>query len=171
MELWKSFVKRQEQGKLSEVVIKASTRKGRMPGICRTPSHTVKRESATYWAVQWSWFARVNALCKLLCKKLWEVAASLPGWFLSRRCFMLCVTMEAEPRIAKQYKCHHCCSCKNYRGKGMEGGEKSVFASFWGWPKDRNLVEKNAFWGILSTSNKLLLVARHILTTGLQKCL
>ena len=32
--------------------------------------------------------------------------------------------MEVEPRIAKQYKCHHCCSCKNYLGKGMEGGEK-----------------------------------------------
>ena len=38
-----------------------------------------------------------------------------------------CVELEVEPRIAKQYKCHHCCSCKNYRGKGMEGGKKSVF--------------------------------------------
>ena len=53
-----------------------------------------------------------------------EVAASLPGRFLSRRCFMLCITMEVEPRIVKQYKCHHCCSCKNFRGKGMEGGKK-----------------------------------------------
>ena len=31
--------------------------------------------------------------------------------------------MEVEPRIAKQYKCHHCRTCKNYVGKGMEGGE------------------------------------------------
>ena len=77
-----------------------------------------------YWAVPWSWFAQVNALCNLSRKKLWEVTASFPGWFLSRRCFMLCVTMEVEPRIAKQYKCHHCCSCKNYRGKGMDGGKK-----------------------------------------------
>ena len=46
------------------------------------------------------------------------------GWFLSRRCFMLCITMEAEPRIAKQYKCQHCCSCKNCQGKAMEGGKK-----------------------------------------------
>ena len=31
----------------------------------------------------------------------------------------------------------------------MEGGENSVFASFFGWPEDREFVEKNAFWGIL----------------------
>ena len=62
----------------------------------------------SYWAVQWSWFAQMNALCNLLCKKAREVAVSLLGWFLSRCCFMLYITMEAEPRIAKQYKCHHC---------------------------------------------------------------
>ena len=76
--------------------------------------------------VQWSWFARVNALRNLSRKSSREVAASLPRRFLSRRCFTLCITMEVEPRIAKQYKCHHCCSCKNYREKGMEGG-KNVF--------------------------------------------
>ena len=77
-----------------------------------------------YWAVQWSLFAQVNALCNLSRKKLREVAVSLPGRFLSRHCFTLCITMELEPRSAKQYKCHHCCSCKNYRGKGMEGEKK-----------------------------------------------
>ena len=44
---------------------------------------------------------------------------SLPGRFLSRHCYM-----EVEPRTAKQYECHHCCSCKNYQGKEMEGGKK-----------------------------------------------
>ena len=63
-------------------------------------------------------------------KKSQEAAVSFPGRFLCRRCFMLCITMEAEPRIAKQFKCHQCCSCKNYQGKGMEGGKKSVFVSF-----------------------------------------
>ena len=82
------------------------------------------------WAVQWSWFARVNALCNLSCKKLREVTASLLGWFLSRHCFTLCITIEIEPRIAKQYKCHHCCSCKNYQGKGMEGGKKCLCIVF-----------------------------------------
>ena len=53
-----------------------------------------------------------------------EVAASLLGRFLCRRCFTLRITMEVEPRIVNQYKCHHCCSCKNFWGKGMEGGEK-----------------------------------------------
>ena len=72
----------------------------------------------------------MNALCNLSRKKLREVAASLLGRFLSRCCFTLCITMEAEPRIAKQYKCHHCCSCKNYRGKGMEGG-KNNGVIFW----------------------------------------
>ena len=52
----------------------------------------------------------------------------------------------------------------------MEGGEKKgVFASFFGWPEDRELVEKMCFGAPYSTSNKLLLVARHIMTTGLQK--
>ena len=81
-----------------------------------------------YWAIQRTWIARVNALCNLSAKKSREVA--LPGRFLSRRCFTLCITMEVEPRIAKQYKCHHCCSCKNYRGKGMEGENKVALHCF-----------------------------------------
>ena len=83
-----------------------------------------------YWAVQWSWFARVNALCNLSCKKSGEVTASLLGRFLSRHCFTLCITVEVEPRIAKQYKWQHCCSCKNYQGKGMEGGKKVALCCF-----------------------------------------
>ena len=83
-----------------------------------------------YWAVQWSWFARVNALCNLSRKMSREVAASLPGWFLRRRCFSLCITMEVESRIAKQYKCHHCCNCKYCQGKGMEGGKKVTLRNF-----------------------------------------
>ena len=70
------------------------------------------------------------SLSNLSHKKSREVAASLPGRFLSRHCFMLCITMEVEPRIAKQYKCHRCCSCKNYRGKGMEGGKKVSLCRF-----------------------------------------
>ena len=84
----------------------------------------VSKTGGAYWAVQWSWFAWVNALCNILCKKSWETAASLLGRFLSGRCFTLCITMEVEPKTAKQYKCHHCCSCKKYQGKGMEGGKK-----------------------------------------------
>ena len=122
-----------------------------------------------YWAVQWSWFAQVNALCNLSCKMSQEVAASLPGRFLSR-CFFTICTMEVELRIVKQNKCHQCCSCKNYQGRGWRV-EKSVFASFFCWPEDCEFVEKMCFGASYSTSNKLLLVARHILITGLQKCL
>ena len=118
-----------------------------------------------------SWFARVNALCNLSRKKLREVAASPPGRFLSRHCFTLCTTMKVEPRTAKQYKCHHCCSCKNYRGKGMEGGKKVSLRRFLTDQKIASSWKKMRFGASYSTSNKLLLVVRHILTTGLQKCL
>ena len=52
--------------------------------------------SSVYWAVQWSWFARVNALCNLSHKKSREVAASLPvgGKKVSLRRY-----------LAKQKKC------------------------------------------------------------------
>ena len=97
----------------------------------------------------------MNAICNLSRKKSREVAASLPGRFLSRRCFTLCITMKVEHRIAKQYNCHHCCSCKNYRGKGLEcGGKVSLrrfladqkIASSWRRKKGE---KKKAFWGIL----------------------
>jgi len=38
--------------------------------------------------------------------------------------------MEVEPKIVKQYKRTHCCSCKNYQGKGMEGGKKVSLCHF-----------------------------------------
>ena len=94
------------------------------------------------WAVQWSWSAWVNALCHLSCKKSQEVTASLLGQFLSRHCFMLCITMKVEPRIAKHYKCHHCSICKNYQGKGMEGGKKCLGIICFGWPEDHKFMEK-----------------------------
>ena len=72
----------------------------------------------------------MNVLCNLSRKKSREVATSLPGRFLSRRCFTLCITVEVEPGIAKQYKCQYCCSCKNYRGKGRDGGKKVSLCRF-----------------------------------------
>ena len=43
---------------------------------------------------------------------------------------MLCTTVEVESRIAKQYKWQYCCSCKNYCGKGVEGGKKVSLRRF-----------------------------------------
>ena len=75
---------------------------------------------------------------------------------------MLSITMEVEPRIAKQYKCQHCCSCKNCGGKGMEGGKKGGFVLFFGGPEDSEFMRKKRSLGAsFSTSNKLLRVARH----------
>ena len=53
----------------------------------------------------------------------------------------------------------------------MAGGKKSVFASFFGWPEDLKFVEKMHFGASYGTSNKLLVIARYIMTMGLQKCL
>ena len=92
--------------------------------------HFSTEPTIAIWAVQWSQFAWRNALCNLSHKKSRVVPASLPGQFLSRRCFTLCLTMEAESRTAKQYKCHHCCKCKNYWGKGTEGGKKVFLCHF-----------------------------------------
>ena len=140
----------------------------------RTAAAKVNSQSlqSMYWVVQWSWFARVNALCNLSCKKLWQVSASPPGQFLSRHCFMLCITMKVECKIVKQYKCYHCCSCKNHREKEWRVGKKVPLPRFLADQNTANLWEKKwCFGASYSMSNRLLLVARHILTTGLQKCL
>ena len=113
-----------------------------------------------YWAIQRISIARVNALCNLSRKKSREVAAHFRADFwvgVASRCVLY--TVEVEPRIAKQYKCQYCCSCKNYRGKGMEGGKKSVFASFF-WLTRRSRVrrKKMRFGASYSTSNELLLM-------------
>ena len=71
-----------------------------------------------------------------------EIAVSFPGQFRSRRCIMLCITVEVEPRIVQQYKWHHCCSCKKYWGNETEDGEKRIFAPFFGWPEDHDFMEK-----------------------------
>ena len=105
----------------------------------------------------------MNALCNISCNKSREVAASLLDRFLSRRCFTLCITMKAEPRIAKQHKCHYCCSCKNYWGKGMEGGKKVSLRHFRADQKIMSSWKKMCFGASYSMSNKLLLVARYTL--------
>ena len=84
-----------------------------------------KRRLQCYWAIQRSWFARVNAHCNLSRKKSREVAAHFRA-----DCFMLCITAEVEHKIAMLYKCQYCCSCKNYRGKGMVGGKNASLRRF-----------------------------------------
>ena len=87
---------------------------------------------------------------------------SLHGRFPSRRWLTLRVTMEAEPRIGKLYKCHHCCICKNYRGKVMKSDKKCLHC-FSADQKVASACKKMHFGASYSTSNKSLLVARHIL--------
>ena len=78
---------------------------------------------------------------------------SLPGQFLSRCWFTLCITMEAELRIAKQDQCHHCCNCKNIGLKITREGwcrveKKGLYIVFW-LTKKLQVCGKNAVWGII----------------------
>ena len=90
---------------------------------------------------------------------------------------MLCVTVEDEPRIAKQYESHYYCVCKNNMGKVMEDGKKVSKLHYFSADQEIMGVTKKIFFGAAySTSNKFLLFARHSKiklkkTTGLQKCL
>ena len=123
-----------------------------------------------YWAVQWSWFAWVNALCNLSRKKLWEVAASLSGWFLCRCCFMLRVIQwELNLELWSSTNATTVAVAKITWERGWRVEKK--FCIVFGWAEGRKFMRKMRFGASYSTRNKLLLVARHILTTGLQKCL
>ena len=90
--------------------------------------------------------------------------------FLSRCWLALCVTMQAEPRIVKQYICHCCCTCKNYRGKVAQDEKRLLCIVFQLTRRSQICGKKAYFWAAYSTSSKFLLVVRHTLTTGLQKC-
>ena len=85
----------------------------------------------------------------------------------------MCITMEVGPRIAKP----PLLQLQNLPDKG-DGGWKKVSVSFllllffcfvFCRSEDREFVEKMCFGASYSTSNKLLLVFRQILTMGLQK--
>ena len=102
-----------------------------------------------YWAVQQSWSSWENALRNLLHKKLQKVTAATSGG----PCFMLCITMEVESRIMKQYKCQYCCICKKHREKVME---KHLFIIFW-LTRSLWVSVKKCFLASCSTNNKLLL--------------
>ena len=110
---------------------------------------------SVYWAHNWMW---LNCWCwqmltghlpvQVSCQFIEHTTTKMNilqmlAWCLAERryrqwcrcCFMLCITMEVEPRIVKQYKCPHCCSCKNYQ-------EKVIFALIFGWPEDCEIMEK-----------------------------
>ena len=80
---------------------------------------------------------------------------------------MLCITVEVEHRIEKKEKKKK----KKTAGKGMEGGKKVFCVVFWLTRRSRVRRRKMRFGASYSTSNKLLLIARRIMNTGLQKCL
>ena len=83
-------------------------------------------------------------------------------------------TMEAEPRIAKQDKCHHCCSCKKLPGKGdVWWGKKGALRRFWADQKIASSWEKEnrSVWGHPIARATRYCLLPDILTTSLQKSL
>ena len=77
--------------------------------------------------------------------------------------------MEVEPRIAKQYTV---AVAKIIGERGWRVGKKeSLCVVFLADQKIASSWKKYVLGPSYSRSNKLLLVARHILTAGLQTCL
>ena len=76
----------------------------------------------------------------------------LPGWFLSRHWFTLCVTMEVEPRIAMLLllllllQLLLLLHLQVLEGKCDRGCKKVSWHNFFSWPGDCECVEKNAFF-------------------------
>ena len=106
------------------------------------------------WAVQWGWFARVNALCNLSRKKSREVAASLPGRSLSRRCFTLCITMEVKsnPELRGNTNATTVAVAKITGERGWRVQKQCLYVVVLADQKKASSRGKNAFWGILSTA-------------------
>ena len=111
------------------------------------PANLFIRQTMTHGSETVLLGGSVKLVCTSECKKSREVAASLPDQFLSRRCFTLCITMDAEPRIAKQYKCHHCRNCKKNTGKrGKRVEKKCLCVVFWLTRRSR-VRGKKSVWG------------------------
>ena len=60
---------------------------------------------------------------------------------------MLCITVEDEPRIAKQYESHYYCVCKNNMGKVMEDGKKVSKLHYFSADQEIMGVTKKSFLG------------------------
>ena len=136
-----------------------------------TPPSFYSVDQCLLLGVQWSCLHEWMPFENISRKKSREVAASLPGRFLSRRCFTLCITMEVNLGLRKQYKRYHCWVAKITEERGWRMGEKCLCVVFLAGQKIASSWKKMRFGASYSTSNRLLLVAIHILTTGLQKCL
>ena len=100
-----------------------------------------------YWVVQWSCFARV-------CAQEVERGRSITSGMISEYALLHAVYNNGS-------------SIKNWEAVQKMTGEVSLCRFL----ADQicEFVEENAFGASYSTSNKLLLVARHILTTDPQK--
>ena len=106
------------------------------------------QNKALCWASQWSWFAWVR--CNLLRKKSWEVAASLPARFLSRRCFTNCKAVQMPPLLQLQIL--------PGKGHGGWGGKRGSLRCFLADQKIANSWKK-CVWGhrLARTSSYCLL--------------
>ena len=128
-------------------------------------------DGCCYWAVQWNWFAWVNTRHNHLLKSPEMSQLPLPGWFLSRHCFMLCIKMEVLFNLELQSSTN--ASTVVFAGNIVERWwrieKKNVL--FFGWSEDHKCKEKKKKEkiGILWHEQQILALPRHSLTVGLQK--
>ena len=79
--------------------------------------------------------------------------------------------MEVEPKLRSSTNANTVAVAKITVERGWRVEKKCLCIVFWLTRRSRVFIEKMCFGASYSTSNKLLLIARHIMTTGLQKCL
>ena len=110
-----------------------------------------------YWAIQRSCFARVNALCNLSRKKSREVAAHFRADFwvgVASRCVYQW-KLNLESRSNTNANTVAAAKITVKRGWRVE---KSVFELFFGWPEDREFVEKVRFGASYSRATSYCLL-------------
>ena len=122
-----------------------------------------------YWAIQRSWFARVNALCNLSEQEVARGRSALPGRFLSRSCFTLCKQWKLNLESRSSRNANTIAVAKITVERGWRVEKKCLCVGFW-LTRRLRVHRKMRFGASYSTSNKLLLIARQIMTTGHQKC-
>ena len=131
----------------------------------------LRHSNLKYWAVQWSWFAQVNALCNLSCKKSQKITAATSRPISEYALVHVEYNGGSWTENAETLQMPLLLCLQKLQGKGDGGwGKKCLCVVF--CLTRRKLVsscKKMHFLASLSMGNKLLLVARHILTTGLQK--
>ena len=112
-------------------------------------------QKAVCWVVQWSWFARVNALRNISCKKSREVAASCLARFLSAGLLHIVYNNGSWTLNCEAVQMPPLLQLQKWLGKGDGGWGKKSLHQFLADRRSR-VHGKNAFWGILQREQQVI---------------